>query len=225
MKDALVSVIIPVYNGERYLSEAIKSIVTQTYQPLEIIIVDDGSSDASAQVAQTFGKSVRYVFQPHTGIGAALNRGIELAQGTLFAFLDQDDLWISNKIQLQIAAIENDPGLDLVFGYVEQFYTPGLNTDTKNRIRCPNAPMPGYLRGSMLATRQAFIRVGVFSNYRTGNFIDWYMRAQEYKLTSVMLPVVLIKRRVHSTNTARDKRIWVDYARIIKAGLDRRRKI
>src|SRR5436305_1029668 len=89
----MISVIIPVYNGERYLGEAIESVLAQSYHWLEIILVDDGSTDGSATVAKQFSPAVQVVRQPNLGAGAARNRGIALAQGEFLAFLDADDLW------------------------------------------------------------------------------------------------------------------------------------
>jgi len=90
--NSLISVIIPVYNGERYLAEAIESALGQHYRPIEIILVDDGSTDRSAEVAKQVSQSIRYLYQAHGGAGAARNAGVDLAPGEFLAFLDPDDL-------------------------------------------------------------------------------------------------------------------------------------
>ena len=100
-----ISVIITAYNYERYLAAAIESVLTQTRLPDEVIVVDDGSVDGTAAVAQQFGRQVRYDFQPHGGIGAARNRGLQLAGGRFLAFLDADDQWTPNKLDLQARAL------------------------------------------------------------------------------------------------------------------------
>ena len=110
--DNLVSVIIPVYNGELYLDEAIESALGQPYRPIEVIVVDDGSTDGSAEVAKQFDSPMRYCFQPNAGLGAARNKGISLAQGSFFAFLDADDLWLENKLTRQMALFDKNPELD-----------------------------------------------------------------------------------------------------------------
>src|ERR1700758_706720 len=99
---SLISVIIPVYNAEKYLAEAIESVLAQTYRPIEVIVVDDGSTDSSADIAKRFA-SVRYCFQSHSGLGATRNRGIDLSQGKFLAFLDADDLWVEDKLTHQMA--------------------------------------------------------------------------------------------------------------------------
>src|SRR5438552_10684660 len=110
--DRLVSVIMPVYNGERYLAAAIRSVLAQTYTAAEVIVVDDGSTDDSAEIVHKFGTAVRYESQLHRGSpDASRNRGVELARGEYLAFLDQDDLWTNNKLELQVAAATADESL------------------------------------------------------------------------------------------------------------------
>ena len=122
--EALVSVIIPVRNGEAYLGAAIESVLAQTIPPLETIVVDDSSTDGSARVARSFGERVRYTSQPRGGSAAARNRGIQLARGNFFGFLDADDVWLPEKLAIQTAAFAADPELDLAFGLVVEFRAP-----------------------------------------------------------------------------------------------------
>jgi glycosyltransferase involved in cell wall biosynthesis len=222
---SLVSVIIPVYNCERYLAQATESALVQTYQPIEIIVIDDGSTDDSAQVAKRFSPSVQYVHQPNSGIGAARNSGINLAQGSFLAFLDADDVWVEDKLMQQMAVFKSTPGLDLVFGHVQQFISPELAENEKNKIYCPAEKMPGYVASAMLIKKESFFRIGLFeTDWKIGEFINWYIRAKELGLKSFMLPEVVLKRRLHSYNMGirgRDSR--TDYVRILKASLDRRR--
>src|SRR3989442_11135038 len=92
-----VSVVIPVYNGERYLADAIQSVLDQTYQNFEVIVVDDGSTDGSAEVAQRFGEAIRYVHQANGGGSKAGKIGIPRARGLYPSFLEQDDFWVPDK--------------------------------------------------------------------------------------------------------------------------------
>jgi glycosyltransferase involved in cell wall biosynthesis len=224
-KNSLISVIIPVYNCDRYLGEAIQSVLDQTYQPLEIIIIDDGSTDRSADVAKSFSPTVQYYFQPNGGLGHARNAGIKLATGNFFAFLDADDLWVENKLSHQIAAFDNDPTLDVIFGLVKQFISPELDENIQDKIHCPPELMPGYIAGTMLIKREAFFRVGLFNTHlKLGEFIDWYIKVTEQGLKSSILPEVLLKRRIHDANMGiSERKSRTDYVRILKASLDRRR--
>ena len=110
-----VSVVIPCYNREGILGRAIRSALAQTVPPLEIVVVDDGSTDGSADVARGFGGCVRVIEQPNGGAAAARNRGIEAARGDWIAFLDSDDEWHPEKLALQLAAAERFPETRLVF--------------------------------------------------------------------------------------------------------------
>jgi glycosyltransferase involved in cell wall biosynthesis len=105
MKESLISCIVPVYNGERYLGETLDSIFAQTYQPLEIIVVDDGSTDGTATVAASYGQRVRYLCQTNQGKAAARNRGFGAAQSEFIAFIDADDLWHPEKLTRQITRL------------------------------------------------------------------------------------------------------------------------
>lgn len=222
---SLISVIIPVYNCDRYLSEAIKSVLNQTYKSLEIIIVDDGSTDKSAEIAKSFGDVIRYEFQSNSGLGATRNKGVELAKGDYLTFLDADDLWTENKLQLQIEAFNHNATLDMVFGNVQQFISPELLEELKAKIDLSLEFFKGYLAGTMMIKKESFNRVGYFSNnWELGEFIDWYLKAQEKKLQTLILPEILLKRRIHDTNMGIKKKDKLqDYIKIIKASLDRKK--
>ena len=228
MKESpLVSVIIPVYNYDRYLAEAIESVLSQTYQHLEVIVVDDGSTDRSAEVAKSFAaRGVRYCHQVHAGIGLARNMGVELAQGDFLAFLDADDRWPLEKIERQVRAFDNDPALEMVFGQVVQLHNgPEWEAGVKEN-KLPAAGMvPGMVPGTMLIKLAAFFRVGKFKgDLKVGEFIDWYARAVELQIHSLILPDLLLWRRIHDSNQGiRERQSVTDYARVLKASLDRRR--
>jgi glycosyltransferase involved in cell wall biosynthesis len=230
MTEPLISVIIPVYNCERYLAEAIKSVLDQTYCPIEIIVVDDGSSDRSANVARRFSKRIRYYYQRNSGSGFARNTGVQKAIGSFLAFLDADDLWVKEKLSLQMAMLEANPGVDMVFGHVKQFFSPDMEQSMRKKVACPDGIMPGYHVGTLLIRREAFLCVGLFNPVlQCGEFLDWSFRAKEKGLKELLLPDVLMKRRIHSSNmgivksNTQTDNSHVDYVRVLKAALDRRR--
>jgi glycosyltransferase involved in cell wall biosynthesis len=224
--DRFVSVVIPVYNGERYLRQAVESVLEQTHRPLEIIIVDDGSTDGTAAVAAQFGDAIRYVLQTNGGAASARNHGAELATGNYLAFLDADDLWVPTKLSRQLQMLEENPDIQLVFGYVRQFISPELDEGTRSGLHCPPEAMAGYSQTTLLMARETFFHIGPFTtHWEVGEFMDWYARAQEAGLKTAMLPEVVSLRRLHTTNqgvSKRDER--ADYARVLKAALDRRRQ-
>jgi Glycosyltransferases involved in cell wall biogenesis len=226
-ENPLVSVIIPVYNYDRYLGEAIESVLSQTYRHLDVIVVDDGSTDQSSEVARRFAeRGVRYCYQKHAGIGPARNMGVEVAQGDVLAFLDADDRWPEEKIEQQLRAFEGDPALEMVFGQAVQLQNgPEWDAGVTNKHPDATTMVPGMVAGTMLIKRDAFLRVGQFpSGWKVGEFIDWYSRAVELQLRSLVLPHVFLWRRIHDSNTGICERQSVtDYARVLKASLDRRR--
>lgn len=222
----LVSVIIPVYNRDRYLSEAIDSVFAQNYPAIELIIVDDGSTDRSAKIAQRYLPNLRYHYQPNGGIGAARNMGIALSTGEFLAFLDSDDLWMPEKLSLQMLAFETDPELDAVFGYVKQFFSPEVDEQFRQRIRCSEEPVAGFLSSMMLIRRFTLLQVGLFNTeLKTGIDIDWYMRAIEQNLRMTLLPDVICLRRIHETNNGLLQPQLTERLHLLKAMLDRRRKV
>jgi len=228
MRDTpLVSVIIPVYNYDRYLAEAIESVLDQTYQHLEVIVVDDGSADQSAEVAKSFAaRGLRYCHQVHAGIGAARNKGVELAHGDYIAFLDADDRWPIEKLELQLRAFESDPAVEMVFGQALQLQNGSAWEAGVRDNRLPVSGMvPGMVPGTMLVKRAALFRVGKFKDdLKVGEFIDWYARAVELQVRSLVLPDLLLWRRIHDSNQGvRERQSVTDYARVLKASLDRRR--
>ena len=226
MREESVSVIIPVYNGERYLDAAIASVLAQTAPAGEIVVVDDGSTDRSAEVAQSFGPPVRCTVEPHAGLPGALNRGVELARGAFLAFLDADDLWTADKLARQLGALGANAHLAAVFAHVEQFVSPELDPSLAPTIPAGRETGPAYTAGTMLIRTEAFHRIGHFDlRWQIGNFGDWYLRAQDAGLEHLMLPHVLLRRRLHRDNMGiRERASLGDYARILKGAIDRRRR-
>jgi glycosyltransferase involved in cell wall biosynthesis len=115
----LVSVIIPTYNRAKYIGEAIESVLAQTYSPIEIIVVDDGSTDNTCEIVAKYEPRVRYVYQNNAWCGAARNNGIRLATGKYTAFLDSDDLWLPEKLERDVEFLENHPKIGVVYSNCE----------------------------------------------------------------------------------------------------------
>ena len=221
---APVSVVIPAFDAERYLADALESVVGQTLPPAEVVVVDDGSTDRTTAVAGSFGPLVRCVRRARGGPGAALNTGIEHTRCELLAFLDADDVWLPDKLAAQTRALSTDTDLDLVFGHVRQFRSPDLTPDEGARIALRAGTQPGASKGTMLIRRGAFMRVGPFAtDLAAGEFVDWYARAIDAGLRGAMLPDVVMERRLHRSNTgARDRQAHQDYARVLRTVLERR---
>jgi len=221
-----ISVMIGVYNAAPYLGEAIESALVQTRRPLEIIVVDDGSTDGSGEVARRFGKPVIVVRQENAGNGAARNHAVRLASGDVFAFLDADDRFTPNKLELQWRALEADPALDVVFGYVREFVSPELTAEQVASIRPPTPePRPWTAPNLMLIRRESFVRIGPFAeDLKVGVTVDWYARARDAGVREAMLDDVVLERRLHLTNNGlRESDSRAQYLRVLRASLERRR--
>jgi glycosyltransferase involved in cell wall biosynthesis len=221
----LVSVMIGAYNAAPYLGEAIESVLGQDYEPLELIVVDDGSTDGTADVARSFTQA-KLIQQENGGNGAARNRAVENASGKLYAFLDADDRFTPGKLSLQKAALDADPGLDMVFGHVREFFSPELDEETRAGLR-PPAPeaMPWTAPNLMLVRRESFERVGPFTTaVRVGVTVDWFARAQEAGLRHTILPEVVLERRLHTQNNGlRESASRSQYLEVIRQAMERRR--
>ena len=165
MKSALISCIVPVYNGERYVGEALDSILAQTYRPLEVIVVDDGSTDRTAEVVAGYGGQARYIFQSNAGLAMARNLGLTAVQGEFAAFLDADDVWHPEKLDRQIARFKARPELDLCITHVQNFWIPELKEEAKRfRNHRFSQPLPGYVFQTLLAPRVVFDKISSWTS-------------------------------------------------------------
>jgi len=222
----LISVLIGAYNAAPYLAEAIESVLTQSYRPFELIVVDDGSTDETAEIARSFGDRLRCARQENAGDGAARNAAVRLARGELFAFMDSDDRSTPDRLELQATALAEDPELDMVFGALREFISPELTPEEQARLRVAKPdPTEARLVNIMLIRREAFERVGPFDEQLTlGSPVDWCARADDANLRSKTLPQLVLERRLHLTNLGRRERdARSDYIDVIKAALARRR--
>ncbi|WP_080054725.1 glycosyltransferase family 2 protein [Spirosoma aerolatum] len=220
-----VSVVIPVYNAEPYITECIESVLAQTYQPQQIIVINDGSTDQSLDKLMPYAQHrlIQLQTRENRGVAATLNEAIDLAEGDLIAFLDADDVWLPYKLQQQVTCLQTNPSVDACFGYVRQFISPDLPLAVQAGIHCPSEPQPGWLKQTMLIRRNAFQKTGLFSTvYHTGDFIDWFMRAKEAGLPYIMLPDTVTFRRLHRSGLASQQQYQKEFVHILKAALDRR---
>ncbi len=161
----LISYAVPVFNGEEFLGQTIKSILAQDYRPLEVIVVDDSSEDRSDEVAARFVPDVRLVQQSNAGPAVAHNRGIQEARSDFLAFQDQDDLWHCEKLSRQMARFRARPQLSVFWTHAQLFWSDDLAHERQCYARLPRTgPIPGYNTTSTLARREVFERVGLLDD-------------------------------------------------------------
>lgn len=196
-----VSVIIPTYNYGRFIKAAIDSALGQTHAPLEVIVVDDGSTDDTAEVVAAFGERVNYIKQENAGVCAARNRGVAESRGELIAFLDADDIWEPTKIAKQVVKFD-DPEVGLVHcgmrvfdsdsGETIEFHLEGSEADTVENLLLWKQPLIVGPGGTVMVTRRAFDDAGDFdTRAKVGE--DWdfcYRVARKYKVGFVAEPLV-----------------------------------
>src|SRR5262249_38270783 len=161
---------------------------------LEIVVVDDGSTDDSAFLAESLGPPVRLVRQPHRGLAAAHNRGLAAAAGELIAFLDCDDLWTEDKLEIQLAILREHPGIDIVLGHTRRMWMEAGGDGTLARRL--SDPTLALSLGAALIRRAVFDTVGRFDEALThSDDWDWFMRARELGVCVVVHQEVTILYR------------------------------
>jgi glycosyltransferase involved in cell wall biosynthesis len=220
-----VSAIMCVRDGERYIDDAIGSMLGQTVPPDEVVVVDDGSTDGSAAIAQGHGDPVRVIRQDPLGQAAAINSALEVVTGELISFLDADDLWTLRKLEVQREALDRSRNLDAVFGHVEEFISPDLEREERAQLRPVSGPVPAKLKGTMMIRRNAMRRAGPFATgWKVAEFVDWYARAQDAGFREEMLDELVLRRRLHLMNVGRrHKASRGEYAAVMAAHLQRRK--
>ena len=226
VENPLVSVIIPVYNGARYLGAALESVFAQTYREFEVIVVDDGSADESGVIAQGF-PDVRYLQQTNQGVAAARNHGLEAARGEFFAFLDQDDLWTPDKLKLQVEYLLRHPDVGYTLTQQKYFLDPGGTLPAWFRKELFDSVHTGWVLGTLVVRRTIFEQVGNFATgYSAANDSDWFFRAKAAGIPMAVMPELLLLKRIHDANdSARAKEILSELLKVVKTSLNRQRSI
>jgi glycosyltransferase involved in cell wall biosynthesis len=215
----LVSVVVPVYNGEAFLAEAIASLLAQRHPALEIVAVDDGSTDGSAKVLRRFGDAVCYHAHEHAGVAAARNAGLQRARGELIGFLDQDDLWAEDKLAVLLPLFAADERLDAAYG---------LTRCVGVGARAGAPPQFDMHLGSALFRRSLLARLGGLDETVRyfADDIDLFLRLRERKARVAYVDRVTLTYRLHganaSLNMSSPPRIFL--VEVLKRSLDRRRR-
>jgi glycosyltransferase involved in cell wall biosynthesis len=219
----LVSILIAVRDGARYFGEAVASALDQPGAEVEVVVVDDGSTDDSAAIAQSFGSRVRVLRQEPLGIGPARNAAVAASSGEFLSFLDADDRFTPRKSASQLDVLRRDPDLEAAFGHMRQFISPDVPRQAE-AVRIPTEVGPVATPTTMLIRRDAFDRVGPFPAIPIAVSIDWMLRAKEARLRYSMLEQVVYERRIHEHNVGiQRKQFSSQRLQVLKSSLDRRR--
>jgi glycosyltransferase involved in cell wall biosynthesis len=226
MTPPLISIIIPALNAERFIAEAIESILAQNVAQIEIVVIDDGSTDGTAAIASRYGPQVWCISQTNRGLPGARNRGLAAATGDLIGFCDADDVFMPGCLQLQLYKLTANPDKDLVVGrFVNETMVSGPG---EAMAFAPLVNKDDYILSMSvsLVRRHVFEEVGQFNEtMRQCDDWDWFMRAREAQVPILFHPTQIMRRRLHDGNMTRDQVASRRYtALMLKQSLDRRRR-
>ncbi|MBL1211076.1 glycosyltransferase family A protein [Geminocystis sp. GBBB08] len=219
-----ISVIIPVYNGERFLAEAIKSIMKQNYQPLEIIVIDDGSTDKTVNVASRFKDITKYIYQENSGVSRARNTGIKMAKGDLITFLDADDLFPSNSLEKYVDFMKKNIDVDIVQGYTQDQWLYKIEDD-RLLFESKRKPHISFNVGSAIWKKSVFEKIGLFNESMSyGEDVDLWVKVNENSMKKVIIErITLFYRRYKSYINYETARKNMSLMKVMKQYLDRSR--
>ncbi len=197
-----VSVILPVKNGAQYMEESLRSVVDQVYRPMEILVFDHVSSEATPEIANSFCGVRYFSTDPELSIAASRNIGISLAGGQLIAFASADDLWAPEKLWIQAECFQRDPELEFCLAHV-RYFLDGEGTSVPAGLpkEIIERDLPGWLPETLVARRSTFERVGHFDeSLRLADGADWLSRAQDLGAPWTMLGETLVLKRLPRGN-------------------------
>ncbi|PSB02891.1 glycosyltransferase [Merismopedia glauca] len=226
MNDRLVSVIIVVRNGDRYLRNAIESVLAQSYQPYEIIVVDGNSTDDTETIAKSY-QQICYLRQTGAGIADAYNLGIDAAEGEFIAFLSHDDLWTQDKLTLQINYLLEHPDVQYTVARVKFFLEEGHAIPPGFREELLTGDRVGYIMETLVARKTLFSQIGKLNpNFSVAEDVDWFARANDRQVKNAALEQVLLHKRVHNTNLSLTSSVNnQNLLKLLKQSIERKRNL
>ncbi len=211
------SVVIPAFNAAATIAESLESILGQTMLPETIVVVDDGSTDNTQAVVNTYGDRVQLLTQANRGPGAATNLGVQQCETSIIATLDSDDLWLPSKMDRQLSYLQCTPNCSAVFAQMQCFGHPKYDQQIQD----------GWSRTTMVFRRPLFTEIGGFMDPpgRRGEMVDWLAKGREAGFVITHLNEVLAKRRIRPGSLAfgRDDLKDRGYLHIARAALLRKR--
>ena len=196
-----ISVIIPIYNGAKSLMKSVQTVWDQGYPNFELILVNDGSSDDSAQIIDSIEGAVA-IHQENKGVAAARNAGIKAATGEFIALLDQDDLWHANKTRDQLAFLQANPDVEYVMGHWVHELVGDGPAPSWVKPKVFEGPLPAWVFSSFLARTSVFEKAGLLDEALKfgGDDVDWFSRTEYLGIKRVMEKKVVMTHVIHSEN-------------------------
>lgn len=226
LKQPLVSIIVPVYNGDSYISETLDSILGQNYAPIEIIVVNDGSTDQSGEIIQSY-KNIKYFYQENIGVPFARNRGIIESNGEFIAFSDQDDIWEPGKLTYQVNYLLDKPLCEYVISKRKIFMEPGIEPPYWLKKELLDSENIDYSPSSLLARTSLFQKIGFFNTeLKNASDVDWFFRAKNAGIQKGIIDKVLYLKRIHRDNQSnRVQALHKEYLQIIRQSIQNNKEV
>jgi len=229
INNPLVSVVIPVYNGEQFIAECLESVYNQTYRPLEIIIVDDGSNDNSIDVMNQIPIEKKIIQQKNGDVSRARNVGVNNATGEFVAFMDQDDIWLPQKVEQQVQIFRQNLNVDLVFTDLIKLFPNGKQHHAKDKHKIAlfltdenlfatlsrkNVLMPS----AVMIRKSSFIAAGSFDeSFKTCGDYELWLRMAALGMKFRYVPEPLILYRYHEKCSSKQtKTMFYDRLHAVK---------
>ena len=225
MESMSISVIMPALDEERYIAEALDSVFAQDVSPIEMIVIDDGSTDNTAAILLARSEPIVVLKTDHMGPAAAKNKGLEAATGEFIAFLDSDDLWPPGTLPKLLNEIQATPDQEIVMGRCKYLVMPDAG-DEELKTQFDDDSLYGITLGAGLYRRAVFDKIGLFNeDLRFSEDVDWLMRVREDECKLRLVDFISLIYRRHANNMTRDKNIRdLGAAKVLKMSLDRRRR-
>ncbi|MDX1642678.1 MAG: glycosyltransferase family A protein [Balneolaceae bacterium] len=222
IKNPFISVVLPVYNGEKFIGEAIRSVLAQEYKPIEIIVVNDGSTDQTEKCLEEFKGKLSVIKQQNSGPSSARNRGIEAAKGDYITFIDADDVWAPGNISFHIEQFKSFSELEISVGL-----TAEMDFESAETLDAETAASNSFLHlvmGASMMKQTVFNDVGLFDEELIlRQDTDWFLRARELEKNIAIGKELVLFYRKHQNNRTND-RIKANYYmfKLLKKAKDRK---
>lgn len=199
-KDPLVSVITATLNASKYLREALNSILNQTYQNIEVLIIDGGSTDDTIEIANMFPK-VSFVTQNGKGLFDAWNQGIQMCNGDFVAILDSDDIWNPTTLSDHVNALLSDSSKLGSVGQVKFFLEEKQNPPPEFKLSLLEKSHLAYMPGCFMGRKEIFNRIGYYeTEWKIASDIIWFGKVKDLKDEIYILDSIVLNKRVHKNN-------------------------
>ena len=219
-----VGVVIRTFNSEKYIIESINSVVEQNYSPMEIVVVDGGSSDKTVEIIKSNYPQIKIVNQQKKGLGGAAQDGIDALDSDLIAFQDSDDIWTPGRLAKMVQALLLDKHLAAVLSAVEHFLSHELNEMGNKHLLIHEGLQPGFGLPALLIHRRVFAEIGPFTEgYSYGEYIDFIDRFRRKGMQIKQLQFSGLKRRVHNTNYTQTNDVNPNMLKVLQMVINRRR--